>query len=121
MKQVTLFEGTVKRIEADTTGWGETIRTVGVAVTLTVRRSDSEGNYDKETVFHLPKDITPPVVGDVVVVQVAQLGVEDLASESELAELPDIPDPGEWAPSREDDDSMTEVPDVPMHPEDGDK
>ena len=95
MKQVTLFEGTVRKIEADTTGWGDTLRTVGVAVTLQVRRSDAEGNFDKETTIHLPKEIVPPVVSDVLIVQVAQLGIEDMAAESELAELPEIPDPGE--------------------------
>ena len=95
MNQVTLFEGTVRKVEQDTTGWGDTLRTVGVAVTLQVRHSDAEGDFDKETVIHLPRPIRQPQVGDVLIVQVAQLGVEDMAAESELAELPDIPDPGE--------------------------
>ena len=58
------------------------------------------------------KEISQPQVGDVLIVQVAVLGIEDLAAESELAELPEIPEPGDegvWAPSREDDDSMEEV------------
>lgn len=95
MNQVTLFEGTVRKVEQDTTGWGDTLRTTGVSVTLQVRMSDSEGDFDKETVIHLPKQIAQPQVGDVLIVQVAQLGIEDMASEAELAELPDIPEPGE--------------------------
>lgn len=98
MNQVTLFEGTVRKVEQDTTGWGDTLRTTGVSVTLQVRMSDSEGDFDKETVIHLPKQIAQPQVGDVLIVQVAQLGIEDMASEAELAELPPIPDPGEEEP-----------------------
>jgi hypothetical protein len=95
MNQVILFEGTVRKVEADTTGWGDGLRTVGVAVTLQVRGEDSDGSYEKETVIHLPKRIAQPQVGDLLVVQVAQPGIEDLVSESELAELPPIPEPGD--------------------------
>jgi hypothetical protein len=69
-----LFEGRVSKVEADTTGWGETLRVVGVAVTVKVTVKDDMGDYEKETVLHLPKYVAQPMVGDLIMVSADHVG-----------------------------------------------
>lgn len=89
-----LFEGRVSKVEADTTGWGETLRVVGVAVTVKFQTKDEFGDYEKETVIHLPRDVRQPAVGELLAVQVDRLELAQFSRsetpdevKNEIAEL----------------------------------
>lgn len=68
-----LFEGRVSKVEADTTGWGDTLRVVGTAITIKFQTKDEFGDYEKETVIHLPREVRQPLVGELLAVQVDRL------------------------------------------------
>lgn len=73
---VVLFQGTVTKVEADTVGYGDTMRVVGVAVTVSFGRVDSYGSFNQTTVIHVPTKTEHPMIGDELAITVTRLRPE---------------------------------------------
>lgn len=101
------ISGMVTKLEAETSGYGDNLRPVGISVTLKVDRVDSYGNFEQTTTIHLDKYTEQPRIGDELRMTVARITREaglDLEDESELEEKRAL-----WSLE---DDPVLEGPDV---------
>ncbi len=85
--KATSTEGTVRKLEAHTVGYGADKRVVGTMVTIQTQVTDDHGTVGVDTTVFLEPNSTLPVMGDTVAVLVASEEAVELESLSAAESL----------------------------------